>query len=238
MSGINIFNIMLTVICGEDSISSFNYFSGLKKEYRAKGYEVIDIDSADLENISLWMGDSRSLFAEKKIFFTQNVNKKLSRKLNLKINNVVENLIKDKETEVISWEEDISLRLLKFPKGVLIKEFKPTENIFKLQDSLYPGNLKNFIFMLNQLSRSVDENFIFVMITRHIKNLLLVKSESTGNNPQKWQIYKLKSLASKWQADKLINFYDSLHKIDLSQKTSTSPYSVKKSLDILACYYL
>lgn len=229
---------MLTVICGENSIASYNYYSLLKKNYLEKKYDIIEIESNDLEDINLWMGDSQTLFSQKKVFFTQNINKKLSRKLNLKINKVVENLIKDKNIEVFSWEEEISSRFLKFPKGATVKEFKPPENIFKLQDALSPGNLKTFITILNQLAETADENFIFVMLIRHLRNLLLVKTKSNNNKLQKWQIYKLKNQASKWEIDKLINFYDAFHKIDVTIKTSTNPYSVKNSLDIIACYYL
>jgi len=229
---------MLTIICGEDSIASRDYYFSLKKNYQDKDFQVIEIPSSELENIPSWMGESRSLFNQNKVFFTVNVNKKLSRKLNLKINKVVDQLIKDKAVEVVAWEEEISSRMLKFPKGVNVKEFKPSQNIFKLQDALYPGNLKSFLSILNQLTETVDENFIFIMLIRHIKNLLLVKTGQSNSKLQSWQIAKLKSQVSKWPLDKLINFYDSFHKIDISQKTSTNPYSVKKSVDILACYYL
>ena len=147
-------------------------------------------------------------------------------------------LIKDKAIEAVTWEEEISSRELKFPKGPLVKEFKPSQNIFKLQDSLYPGNLKNFLLIINELSASVDENFIFIMLLRHLRNLLLIKSGTVSSRLQPWQVAKLKSQAAHWQIDKLANFYDSFHKIDVSQKTSANPYSLKKSLDILSVYYL
>jgi DNA polymerase III delta subunit len=229
---------MLTIVCGEDSISSFNYYSSLKQSYLEKEYEITNISSADLDNITSWMGESQSLFASKQVFFTQNVNKKLSKKLNLKINKVIEDLIKNKKIELFSWEEETSLRFLKFPKGAVIKEFKPSESIFKLQDSLFPGNLKGFLELLFRLEKSVDENFIFIMLIRHLRNLILVKTNQSDTKLQKWQIYKLKNQAAKWDADNLINFYNSLYKIEVNQKTSTNPYSVKKSIDILACYYL
>jgi len=229
---------MLTIICGEDSITSRSYYSSLKKNYQDKDFQVIEIPSSELENIPSWMGESRSLFKENKVFFTVNVNKRVSRKLNLKINKVVDQIIKDKTIEVVDWEEEISSRSLKFPKGVTVKEFKPSQNIFKLQDALYPGNLKSFLSILNQLTETVDENFVFIMLIRHLKNLLLVKTGQSNSKLQSWQIAKLRNQASKWRQDKLINFYDAFHKIDVSQKTSTNPYSLKKSLDILSCYYL
>ncbi|MFH0979327.1 MAG: hypothetical protein V1803_00015 [Candidatus Roizmanbacteria bacterium] len=229
---------MLTIICGEDSIASRDYYSNLKKSYQDKVFQIIEIPSSELENIPSWMAESQSLFNQNKIFFTVNINKRLSRKLNLKINKVVEQLIKDKTVEVIDWEEEISSRELKFPKGFIIKEFKPPQNIFKLQDALYPGNLKSFLSILNQLTETVDENFVFIMLIRHLRNLLLVKIGQGNSKLQSWQIAKLKNQVSKWQLDKLINFYDSFHKIDVSQKTSTNPYTLKKSLDILSVYYL
>lgn len=229
---------MLTIVCGEDSITSRNYYSSLKKNYQDKNFQIIEIPSSDLENISSWMGESRSLFKENKVFFTVNINKRLSRKLNLKINKVVDQIIKDKSVELVDWEEEKSSRELKFPKGIVVKEFKPSQNIFKLQDALYPGNLKFFLSILNQLTETVDENFVFIMLIRHLRNLLLVKTGQGNSKLQNWQIAKLKSQASKWELDKLINFYDAFHKIDISQKTSTNPYSLKKSLDLLVCYYL
>ncbi|PIV09920.1 hypothetical protein COS51_00590, partial [Candidatus Roizmanbacteria bacterium CG03_land_8_20_14_0_80_36_21] len=208
---------MLTIICGEDSITSRNYYSSLKKNYQDKDFQVIEIPSSELENIPSWMGESRSLFKENKVFFTVNVNKRVSRKLNLKINKVVDQIIKDKTIEVVDWEEEISSRSLKFPKGVTVKEFKPSQNIFKLQDALYPGNLKSFLSILNQLTETVDENFVFIMLIRHLKNLLLVKTGQSNSKLQSWQIAKLRNQASKWRQDKLINFYDAFHKIDVSQ---------------------
>jgi len=229
---------MLTIICGEDSTTSFNYYSSLKKNYLDKSYEILDVSSSDLENITSWLGQSQSLFSQKKIFFTQNINKRLSRKLNLKINKVVEKLIKDKSVEVVDWEEEIPSRELKFPKATVVKEFKPAQNIFKLQDSLYQGNLKNFIYALNQLAETVDENIIFYMLVKHIRNLLTVKSGQSISRLQPWQLAKLSKQAKNWEEKKLLGFYQGLHRIDISTKTSSNPFSLKKSLDILACYFL
>jgi len=229
---------MLTVVCGEDSILAFDHYLNLKKDFQKQGYEIVEINPDELEKIPLWLGESQMLFYKKKVFFTKNLNKKLSKKLNLKINKVVENLINDKTVEIIDFEEGLMSWALKFPQKTIIKEFKLKETIFKLQESLYPGNLKNFLTILDNLSKEVDENFIFIMLARHIKNLILIKTNTYDTKLQKWQIYKLKTQAASWPTEKLINFYDTLYKIDLSQKTSSTPLSLKKSLDILSCYYL
>lgn len=227
---------MLIIICGEDSISAYNYFVNLKKKYRQENYEIFELKADEIENITSWMGEANALFSLKKVFFTQELNKKISKKQNLKINKIVEEIINNKNIEVVDFEPEIQARLLKFSKKAVIKEFKPSENIFKLQDSLYPGNLKNFIYILNKLD--TEEYFIFNMLIKHIRNLILVKNNIIDKKLASWQLLKLKSQASKWDNEKLINFYDGFFKIDLQQKTSSTPYSLKKSLEILACYYL
>jgi hypothetical protein len=53
-----------------------------------------------------------------------------------------------------------------------------------------------------------------------------------------WQIGKLANQAKYWKEENLINFYQGLHRIDINSKTGGTPFTVKKSLEILACYYL
>jgi len=229
---------MLTVFCGEDSVSAFNHYSALKSNYKNRGFQIIDLESAELEDILLWMGQSESLFFSKKAFFTSNLNKKLSRKSNLKINQIVDMLIKDEDLEVFSWEQEVSSRYLKFPKGATIKEFKPSENIFKLLDAFYPGNLKIFLSLLNNVSLSADVNFIFTMLSRQVRNLILIKNDVTDPKIQKWQYYKLKGLADKWTALNLQKTYESLYNIEVMQKTSANPFSLVASIELISCYYL
>ena len=151
---------------------------------------------------------------------------------------IIDQLIKSKNIEVISYEEEIPARFLKFGLGAKIKEFKINENIFKLLDACYPGNLKKFVLMLNNVKANADEIFIFIMMTRFVRNLLTVKINPASSKLPPWQAAKLKHQAALWNLDKLISYYYSFHNIDLSIKTSNSPYSPCESLDILSSYYL
>lgn len=229
---------MLTIICGEDSISAYNYFVALKNKYKTNDYEVFDISVNDIENIISWINDSSMLFKTKKVFFTEGLNKKISRKQNLKINKIVDEIINNKDVELYDFEEEISSYYLKFSKKVQIKEFKLNENIFKLQESLYPGNLKNFLKILNKLSESQDQYFIFNMLSKHVRNLILAKTNNIDKKTPYWQVKKLQNQAYYWKINDLIKFYDGLYRIDMMEKTSSTPFDIKKSLEILVCYYL
>ena len=220
---------MLTIICGEDNVESRNYFLNLKQAYEKKGYEIQNVNSLEIDDIP-------SLFAQKRVYFIENLNRKINKK-NLRIMREVKRITENKEIEVVDWEDQVSARELKI-NGPTVKEFKPSQNIFKLLDSCYPGNMSNFLKILHDMPPKIEEGFIYIMLTRHIRNLLLVKTGNGNTKLSPWQTAKLRHLAKFWTMKQLIAFYDSLFRIDVSSKTGNNPFSYAKSLDILTNYFL
>ncbi|MEK7633404.1 MAG: hypothetical protein AAB437_01000 [Patescibacteria group bacterium] len=229
---------MLTVVCGEDSIASRNYFLEQEKYFREKDFEIVNLDVKQVLELNDSEASSASLFSQKIIYFASGLNKKILKKLNVKTEKKIKDIIFSKEIHLYDWEEEITSRDLKSIKGIVIKEFKPSQNIFKLLDSCYPGNFKTFITTLNILSKSTEDIFIFIMLARHMRNILIVKMGDKIPKLMSWQIAKLSNQAKYWRLENLINFYQGLHRIDVNSKTNGTPFSVKKSLEILACYYL
>jgi hypothetical protein len=229
---------MITVVCGENSPESRTCFNDLIKSFREKGIEIRQIKNSELTEITKWSTESASLFSQEKVFITENLNKLLSKRKNPSFLTFVESLCTKKEISIISWEDSIPARNLKFPKGSIIKEFKLSSSIFKLLDSCYPGNLKSFIDQLNQEVELSDEIFIFIMLIRHIRNILLISLGEIPAKLQSWQVAKLKQQAHFWQSDKLLDFYEGFYNIDKGLKTGTNPFSVLKSMEVLVCYYL
>jgi len=229
---------MLTIICGEDSISSRSYFLSLKKDYANRETEIYDIKAIEINEINKWLSDSVSLFSKRIVFFTEKLNKAISKRSNPALFSLVEKLAKRRDVEIVDWEEYASGRELKISKGIVIKEFKLSQSIFKLLDSCYPKNLTQFVSILYSLPGKIDEIFIFIMLIRHIHNLFVIKHEGTVKSLQSWQVAKLKSQASYWSNERLESFYDGLYRIDVALKTGRNPFSLRKSLDLLACYFL
>ncbi len=227
---------MLTIICGEDNVASREYFAKIKKTYQTEKEEPIEIRFSDLENIYLWQAESQGLFTSRKIYFIENLNKKISKKNNPKLMGLLDKIIKDRDLEIFDWEDGVPKRYLKI-ENIDVKEFRPKESIFQLLDDFYPKNAKSFITRLHNLSDNTDEYFILAMLTKHVKQLILVKI-GTAIKMFPWQLVKLKKQASLWELKELINFYENIHKLDLAIKTSSTPYSVRDTLDILAVYFL
>ena len=229
---------MLTIICGEDSVTSRNYLIDQQKLLKEKDFEIANIDYHQVLELDETGSSESSLFASKRAYFTQSLNKKVFKKMSERNEKKIKAIIESKVIQVFDWEEETTSRDLKAIKGILVKEFKPSQNIFKLLDSCYPGNLKTFISTLNTVSESTEDIFIFIMLTRHLRNILIIKMGDKIPKMMSWQISKLSNQAKFWSLDNLINFYQGMHRIDVNSKTNGTPFTVKKSLDILACYYL
>lgn len=227
---------MITIICGEDIVASRKYFTDLKNEYIKKGYEIQEVVANQISDIDRWMGESIGLFSSKAVFVTQGLNKTISRKVSEKKN--IEMLSRNKEVILLDWEESLTGREVKMAKLVTLKEFKLDQSIFKLTDACYPGNLERFCTILESLPAKIEDGFIFFMLVKHLRNLILVKSNQKPARMMDWQIWKLQKQAKYWSSDSLITFYDNLQRIDVRIKTSNNPYSLRRSLDILAYYLL
>ena len=229
---------MLTIICGEDSISSRKYYTDQQRLLKEKDFEIVNIDYHQVLELDETGSSESSLFATKRAYFTQSLNKKIFKKMSEKNEKKIKAIVDSKSIQVYDWEEETSARDLKTIKGAVVKEFKPSQTIFKLLDSCFPGNLKTFLSTLQTLSESTEDIFIFIMLARHIRNILSVKMGEKIPKLASWQLGKLANQAKYWEEKNLINFYQGLHRIDVNSKTNGTPFTIKKSLDILACYYL
>jgi CHAT domain-containing protein len=226
---------MINIILGDDVGESRKEFVRLKEEYENKGYEIFNLNEANISELDKSLYQSEGLFFNKKVFFGENLLSQKENRLFLKKYDNDKN-----EIDFILWEEELEGKIAKFIfKYAKIHSFKLPYNIFKFLDSVYPLNLKEVINYMNQISNNVEENIILYMLERRIRDLILIQNNL---KPEKklaeWQIARLKSQAKKWEVNQLVSFYDSLYRIEALTKTSKTYYSIKKSLDILFCYYL
>jgi hypothetical protein len=228
---------MLTIICGENTIEAYNFFLEKKKEFIDKKYEVLEIDSSAIEELIRWQSENLSLFATKKVFFTRNLNKKIN-KTNKKTLMLIDRVVNDKKINIFDFEEGVEKRNLKVQKNVLIKEFKLPISVFNFLDNLYPGNLTTVIKNLNLLSKTTASELIFFMLTKRIRQLLMIKLNHKLDGLQLWQLKKLNYQAKLWSKQTLIKFYQSLFQLEIKVKTSSNPFDLKKSLELLFTYLL
>lgn len=229
---------MLFIVCGEDNVTSRDYFLEMQQEYKEKGNELKKISAIELETVLGASSASPNLFGQQQVFVTENVNKVVSRKKGNRAFELLEKISKDKDIVLLDWEDGVGQRELKISVLGKVKEFKPGANVFKLLDACYPSNLQTFIALLHSVCTPQNEMFIYIMMRRHLRNLLLISSKAKMSTLQAWQEHKLQQQARSWQHENLISFYDRLISLDISLKSGKNAYSLRHSLELLGCYYL
>jgi hypothetical protein len=229
---------MLTVICGEDVASARKYYNLLKNQYTAKNFDIQYIAPKDIEQVVRGASSSLTLFGQKQVFFVDGLNTYVARIKNEEILTLLKELAKNPELDVVDWEEEKEARALKIAKIGTPKEFKPEKSIFQFLDMCHPGNLSAFLRTLDLLTETQDEGFVYSMLCKHVRTLILARMNSLPKTVQAWQRGKIEAQAKLWDFKKLVQYYEGLAKIDHNLKTSANAYSTKEALQILSCYFL
>lgn len=225
---------MLSIICGEDIVASRAYLQTVIEQYKEKDFEIQFVPADQIIDLLKTDAGVISLFGQKKLYVIENLNKTLKRRTS---GALMDSLGSLEGIDVLTWEEGVGKRELKI-QTALIKEFKLPQNIFQFVDSCYPANLKRFVQLLRDVSDGSNDMFLYIMLARHVRNLVFVALGSPPSSLQSWQVGKLKRQASSWEQEKLLDFYDKLIGFDTTLKTGTNPYPLKDSMELLACYYL
>jgi len=233
---------VIHIYCGEDSVAARKAYSSALDAYRSSGYEVIQLTPFSLADLPKGLAESLSLFSEKKVFSIENLEKHgLKKSTKAKKNELYEALMgfaQDKRVEIIDYEEGKGARLLKLKDSATVHESKLDTSIFQFIELWIPGNKQKCIDKLHILMETQDELFIFIMLARHIRQVVLASKDALPPKLAPWQKYKVQAAAKKWTESALMGFYEGLIRIEIGIKSSSNPYGVAKSLEILACHYL
>lgn len=228
---------MLTIVCGEDTASSRRYFQELQKTYKEKGYYLVPLAAPEFIDALKEETGTFTLFNEKKAFVIDSLTRILSRKTSVEVKELIKKASVNPHLLILDWEAAKTAREITL-KEAQIKEFKLPENIFKLLDACTPGNLAGFLRQFHELAGYVEVEFIYAMLCRHTRQLLLASQKALPPNVPTWQQAKLRAQAAKWPVTNLTAFYLGLARIDENVKTSSDGLGMQKAIDILAAFCL
>ena len=232
---------MITIFCGEDSVAARTAFTQTIEKYKSAQSEIISVAPSLILDINKGLADNLSLFSSQKVFCVEELEKysfkKSTKSRKDEVYEALVSLAENKSVILLDFENGKQARQLKLKDLAKVVESKPATSIFKLLDDCFPGNKQTFIASLRTVCSTQDEMFVFVMLSRHVRLLVLAAHEVSSKLPS-WQKYKILGQAEKWGKQTLIDFYSGLIKIEISTKTSSNPYGIRKSIEILACHYL
>lgn len=152
----------------------------------------------------------------------------------------LDQLANDPAIQMVIWERDLPKRSVRYTSVTAIKtkESKPDSSIFSLVALCSPSKKTAFLTELNRFCDKTNEMFVYIMLVRHIRNLVLMNTQPELIKLPPWQLNQIKADARAWKDHNILGFYDKLIAIETSLKTGKNAYTIKQSLDILACYYL
>ncbi len=233
---------MIYIYCGEDTISARLAYTKEIERYKSTLAEIVPISSSSIVEVRNGIADNMSLFSTQTVFCVENLEKfgfKKSTKAKTDVvYEAIASLAQNKNVILLDFEEGKQERQLKLKDLATVHESKPSTSIFKLVEDCVPGNKNIFIQSLRLVCSTQEEQFVFIMLYRHIRQLVLSLTDELSVKIPPWQKYKIIGQAKKWKRQLLIDFYSGLIKIEIGSKTSSNPYGIRKSLEILACHYL
>ena len=221
---------MITIVHGEDIVSSRKYFVDQKDEnsltFDAEPLILIELDQSLC---------GPGLFGSSNKIFIENL---FSRKASKNFDGISLVLNKKTEADIFVWADKIlpAKSLSLFPKSN-VKVFKIPQNIWSFLDGIKPENVSNVSMFHNALSTSEPE-IIFTMIIRQFRLMLGLIEKSKDNIEElkrlaPWQKSKLVKQSSLFGLEKLKEVYKKLYKIDKSVKTGASNLTLVQNIDIL-----
>ncbi len=231
---------MLTIICGEDIAASREKLQTIKQSYKTKGFNVKDVAASELPDILKSNEGVIDLFGQESVYAVENLSSLYKGRGKSEFKTAVDELSKNAKLHIIAWENGKSAYELSTLKKLTSSfyEAKPGQTIFELLDIAVPGKINHFIKTLHQVHQTQDIMFIYTLLWRHIRKLILAAEGAFDKKTAPWQRGKLQAQARAWQKEKLVSFYEGLAKIDVGMKTSSSTFDIRESIEILACYYL
>lgn len=226
---------------GDNHVLSRNELNSLIFAAKKQKKEIIRFSGKNLtlENLVKAL-ESQSLFDQDRLviieeFFSQPKSKKQEE--------IIEYLRKEHPrgvkfnasgVNILFWEKKTLTPavLRKLPFIQKHKVFKIPALVFKLAESIYPGNQKQTLSYLRKLLNNQSLEFTFYMIARQIRLLIQVKDKVfPGMAP--WMLGKLKSQAGKFKSiTQLKKIYKKLLEIDRNIKTGKTPMNLAWHLDI------
>jgi len=220
----------IIVLHGDNIDSIYQRLGAFKNEAKRRSWEIRYID------FNFNIGEqlmSKSLFTEKVLYILGTPNRLSKKDINW-INNNIESI---SGTLTIYSESLLNKTFLKNISNITkVEEHKIPVLIWKLLESIYPGNTRNCIKLLHLVFENTSPEFIFALISRHLRDLYWSNLEDNKLSLPSWRISKLRTQARKYPKGKLEIIINQLAKTDVKVKTGKD--NIKDSLDFMFSTHL
>lgn len=224
---------MITILHGNDIVSSRNFFGELKNKAKTSvSFQISSLTVTDLAQVLTGGG----IFGSEETIFIEDLLSQKKKTTNA--DSILSYLLKNHDTgSIVLWEgKEITGLTLKRFTNATVKMFRISPLIFSFLDTLAPGSGPKLITLLNKTLETSEIELIFYLLIRQFRLLLAMSNEQSTlidelKRLQPWQKSKLKQQAFRFSQEALCENYKKLYAIETGQKTGTLAAPLRISID-------
>lgn len=217
----------IILLHGDHSLDSYNRLQQLIQVAKERSWEIIRIGIKDNFSLPEKLTVS-NLFEEERFYVIENLTK--IKKTDLEW--FKKNIERLTGTTIIYHNSTITNNLLKLiPKTTKTEEYKLPKLIFKFLESFWPGNSRNSIKLLHEVIKNEAPEFVFNLLSRHLRDLYWVILDKDSMSYPGWRISKLSQQAKRFPDGKIIELIKMFAEVDVKVKTSKA--NIIDSLDFI-----
>lgn len=231
---VHTFLTMLTLIHGDDTAASRNYY--LTERQKSTEKKIIDGTTTTLTDL-MQILSGNGLFGDQETIFIEELFSK--RKSTKDIEELTNFLSDQADAQIFVWEsKTLTPKQIGSFKKAVVKEFKIPSVVFAFLDSIKPGNTKIMIKLYHDILAQEDAMYVLVMLMRQVRILLALNdpSEQTISEVSRmapWQKNKMQKQAQWFGKEKLLQLHDRLFGLEYGQKTGNLPLPLTDAIDFL-----
>jgi DNA polymerase III delta subunit len=223
---------MITVIHGDDIVSSRNFYKSIQTS-QSITFEGEKLTHADIEEAL----QSSGLFGDEKQLSIENFFSK--KKPSKEMENIIATInIWSGKTTIVFWEsKEISKKILDQLEHVSVKLFSIPKSLFAFLDSIKPHNTSHMLMLYHQTLLHTEGEMILVMLIRQIRILLALSDEDTTNTIEEvkrmatWQRSKLIKQSSLFSRQELQTLHSNLFDIEVKSKSGGLSLPLPQTID-------
>ncbi len=227
---------MLTIYCGDDTVSSRD---ALLKDRAARvggGMRLVTCDPSDIDTIIKNGGSlARDLFSGEPIYETQGLISALRKHYVRKTKEKLRELAASADITILDWEGKSAYDLgIDKDKFAFVREYRMPESSFSLLPSFVPHHASDFLKRLNILTQYQPIEVTFAMLVRHVRLMLMLHAgHKVKDSP--YLIRLAQSSLHSWDHLALTQTYERLLSVDVNVKTGrNTPLTLREQLEVVA----
>ncbi len=222
---------ILTILHGEHIVASRTALAKLTDAARARGVAITRLHAKSLNEPELeTVLGSTDLFGEEKLIIIEELHSlpRSKRKNNLT------NQIAASTLPVVLWEKrNLTPTMLKVFPNAAVQQFKASSSLFAwLQAIGTDVPVAKKIDLLHQSIASDSDQLCFILLCRHVRQLIQIKDAGTMNG-HPFAVAQLKKQATRFDMSKLRKLHTLLLHIDWTHKTGKATLSLAQELDLV-----